>query len=86
MLINRPEARDICERLSALEEQNKTLTSTMNEIDQNTKEMITTFNAFKGGFSVLEQLGRLAKPVGYIALAVSATITVIIAFRDALFK
>lgn len=86
MSLTRNETKDICDRLSALEEQNKTLTSTMNEIDQNTKEMITTFNAFKGGFSVLEQLGRLAKPVGYIALAVSATITVIIAFRDALFK
>lgn len=41
-------------------------------IDAGTAEMILMFTTLQGGFRVLQMIGRLAKPFGYIAGACTA--------------
>ena len=50
-------------------ERNTTLTES---IETNTRDLITLFQSWAGAFRVLEQIGRLARPVGYCAMAVGA--------------
>lgn len=38
----------------------------------NTSEVVDLLNSFKGAFKVLESLGKLARPLGFIAAAVAA--------------
>ena len=58
--------KQIYDRLVAVEHK-------VNEIDNNTKGLVAAFNAAQGAFTVLEFLGKLAKPIlwvsGLIALA-----------------
>ena len=39
---------------------------TINEIKTDTADMLTVFNSWKGAMRVMEMLGKLAKPLGYI--------------------
>ena len=41
-------------------------TETINEIKTNTADMLTVFNSWKGAMRVMEMIGKLAKPLGYI--------------------
>ena len=41
---------------------------------ENTRDLVEFFTAFKGAFRVLEYIGKLAKPLGYIA-AVGTAVT-----------
>ena len=58
--------KQIYDRLIAVE-------AKVDEIDNNTKGLVAAFNAAQGAFTVLEFLGKLAKPIlwvsGLIALA-----------------
>ena len=58
--------KQIYDRLVAVEHK-------VNEIDNNTKGLVAAFQAAQGAFTVLEFLGKLAKPIlwvsGLIALA-----------------
>ena len=58
--------KQIYDRLVAVEHK-------VNEIDNNTKGLVVAFQAAQGAFTVLEFLGKLAKPIlwvsGLIALA-----------------
>lgn len=58
--------------MSALEEQNATLSETLSGIDSSTKEIIQFFSAFKGAFKVLEMMAKLARPLGAIILLMAA--------------
>lgn len=42
-------------------------TQTINQIKTDTAEMLGVFESWKGAMRALEMLGRLAKPLGYIA-------------------
>ncbi|MFT0533155.1 hypothetical protein ACMHYJ_10080 [Castellaniella hirudinis] len=46
----------------------------LSKIEADTSEMIEMFNALQGGFRVLQMIGRLAKPFGYISAAVTASV------------
>ena len=41
-------------------------TETINEIKTNTADMLEVFESWKGAMRVMEMLGKLAKPLGYI--------------------
>ena len=41
-------------------------TETINEIKTDTADMLEVFESWKGAMRVMEMLGRLAKPLGYI--------------------
>lgn len=43
-------------------------------VQADTSEMVTLFKSFQGAFNVLTMIGKLAKPVGYIMVAVSAIV------------
>jgi hypothetical protein len=53
--------------LEARIEANTTLTGT---IKTDTAEMLDAFRALKGGFKVLEWIGKIAKPIGIIIAAI----------------
>lgn len=42
------------------------------KIQEDTSELVGMFQNFKGAFDVLDKIGKLARPVGYIAMACSA--------------
>ena len=41
-------------------------TATIQEIKTDTAEMLTVFKSWQGAMKVMEMLGKLAKPLGYI--------------------
>lgn len=52
--------REIYDRLLAVE-------AKVDSIDQNTKDVVVAFTAAAGAFKVLELLGKLAKPILWLA-------------------
>lgn len=56
-------------------------TDSIEQIRQNTQDIVDTFQALAGGFKVLQGLGRLAKPLAYIVGFVTAVITAYSAWR-----
>lgn len=42
------------------------------QVQADTGELVSLLNSFKGAFRALDMLGKLAKPLGYIAMAGSA--------------
>ncbi len=61
--------KQIYDRLVAVE-------AKVDEIDNNTKGLVTAFQAAQGAFTVLEFLGKLAKPLLWLAGAVALVGTV----------
>ena len=54
-------------RLTALEGERVALVAQSKRIEDNTKELLDTFNALKGAWKVLNAIGKLAKPLTFIA-------------------
>ncbi len=52
--------KEIYERLVSVEDK-------VDRIDENTKEVTAAFTAAKGAFMVLELIGKIAKPILWIA-------------------
>ncbi len=50
----------------------KANTETTNQVQANTSEVVDLLRSFQGAFRVLNMIGKLAKPLGYIAMAASA--------------
>ncbi len=50
----------------------KANTETTNQVKTNTSEVVDLLRSFQGAFRVLNMIGKLAKPLGYIAMAGSA--------------
>lgn len=44
----------------------------VDRIEKNTKDVVSAFNAAQGAFTVLEWLGKLAKPILFIGACVTA--------------
>lgn len=47
-------------------------TATTKQVQSDTSELVTLLKSFHGAMHVLDLLGKLAKPLGYIAMAGSA--------------
>lgn len=50
------------------------ISARLDKIETRTAEMLAMFEALQGGFRVLQMIGRLAKPIGYISAAVAAVV------------
>lgn len=66
------------DKMDAEIERNTRLTES---IDTNTKDLIKLFQSWAGAFRTIEQIGALAKPVGYCAMAVAAVAGAITAVK-----
>ena len=60
MIMDEVSHKQIYDRLIAVE-------AKVDEIDNNTKGLVAAFNAAQGAFTVLEFLGKLAKPLLWLA-------------------
>lgn len=49
-------------------------TATTKQVQADTTELVALLTSFKGAFNVLEILGKLAKPLGYIVALVGAVL------------
>ena len=47
---------------------------TINKIKTDTADMLEVFESWKGAMRVMEMLGKLAKPLGYIAALIAAVV------------
>lgn len=67
--------REIYDRLVAVE-------SKVDALTESTKDVTAAFNAAHGAFTVLETLGKLAKPLIWISLWVGVVAAAMTAFWD----
>lgn len=49
-------------------------TETINEIKTDTADMLEVFESWKGAMRVIEMIGKLARPLGYIAALIAAVV------------
>jgi hypothetical protein len=61
-------------RFDVLEQELAANTEATKRIETNTGEVVQAFSDMRGGLRVLESIGRLARPVGFIAAAVAACV------------
>jgi hypothetical protein len=52
-------------------------TTATKEVRSDTSELVTLFHSVKGAFWVLEKIGKLAKPLGYIVILTSAVLALV---------
>ena len=52
-------------------------TATTKQVQMDTSELVVLLKSFKGAFSVLEMLGKLAKPLGYIVAVVGGVLGIV---------
>ena len=69
MIMEEVTHKQIYDRLIAVEQK-------VDDIDNNTKGLVAAFNAAQGAFTVLEFLGKLAKPLLWLAGAIALIGTV----------
>lgn len=50
-------------------------------VEVNTAELVELLGSFKGAMAVLTMLGKLARPLAYIAMAIGAVLTLIAAAK-----
>ena len=60
--------RDGDERMSRIEESIAVNTAATIEVKKSTEGVVTAFAAAEGAFKVLETLGKIAKPLAFLAL------------------
>lgn len=68
---------DVKARLSRLEEQISTLTSNQKELIEQTQAISSILSAAKGAFQVLDFIGKIVKPLIWIAMTAAAVGTAI---------
>lgn len=49
-------------------------TTATNNIKADTSELVALLNSFRGAFRVLEMIGKAARPIGFIAVAVASVV------------
>ncbi|WP_426391977.1 hypothetical protein [Variovorax sp. R-27] len=91
IVINDPTATDFGElsgRVGNLEEGFDTFkaeladnTAATKRIEANTSDLVEAFANLKGAFKVLNWIGKFARPLGYIAGAVAAVVSLYTAFK-----
>lgn len=87
-LVHPPGAPSITARLDAgdarmtrIEQDLAENTLATQEVAANTSELVSILNALKGAFKVLEFIGKLAKPIGYIVSLGAAVAGVWVAIK-----
>jgi len=70
------------QRMDKMEVEIQRNTKLTESIDTNTKDLINLFQSWAGAFRTIEQIGRLAKPVGYCAMAVGAVAGAVTAVKS----
>lgn len=70
--VSREEFMELVKRQDAAEQRDREMSQGIKQIRCDTAEVVEMFKALSGGFKVLQAIGRLAKPVGYIAAACTA--------------
>ncbi len=85
------ELSDIDRRLDAGERRMRVIEARLLEncaatkrIERNTSDLVEAFQALTGAFKVLGWFGKAAKPLGYIAAAVAACVSVWAAIKGGL--
>lgn len=56
-------------------------TAATKRIESNTAELVEAFANVKGAFKVLNWIGKFARPLGYIAGAIAAVVSLYTAFK-----
>ena len=69
------------ERMDKMDAEIERNTRLTESIDTNTRDLVLLFRSWAGAFKTLEQIGSLAKPVGYCAMAVTAVAAAITAVK-----
>lgn len=69
------------EEMRTLSENLKANTEITNTVRDNTSEVVDLLRSFQGAFRVLNMLGKLAKPLGYIVAFVAAVYGLIAAVK-----
>lgn len=62
-------------RMAALEDGLKANTDITRRVDANTREIVEAFGAMQGAFKVLGWIGKAARPLGWIAAAIAAVVS-----------
>ena len=70
------------QEVEILKQTDAQLNQTLAGLDKSTLEIIDFFNAFKGGFKVLELIARLVRPMIYIFMFISATAGVVATMKE----
>jgi hypothetical protein len=60
------------ERMDKMDAEIERNTRLTESIDANTRDLIALFRSWAGAFKTIEQIGSLARPVAYCAMAVAA--------------
>lgn len=60
--------------MTALRDDVATNTTLTQQVRHDTAEMVELFRSVQGAFVVLEKLGRMARPVGWLAAAVASVV------------
>jgi hypothetical protein len=69
------------ERMARIESALLANTEATARVETNTSDMVEAFGNLKGAFKVFNWIGRAAKPLGYIAGAIAAIISLWTAFK-----
>lgn len=56
-------------------------TKVTESVQNDTSELVALLQSFKGAFKVLEALGRLAKPLGYIVALIAGVLGIVAAVK-----
>ncbi|AVS68945.1 hypothetical protein C8245_22845 [Paracidovorax avenae] len=59
-------------RMSRIEAELESNSATTRQVAESTRDLVAFFQAAQGAFKVLNWIGAAAKPVGYIAAAITA--------------
>jgi len=68
-------------RMERIERGLATNTEATARIESNTSDLVEAFANLKGAFKVLNWIGKFARPLGYIAGAIAAVVSLYTAFK-----
>lgn len=68
-------------RLDNLESGLAENTASTRRVETNTSDLVEAFDSLKGAFKVFNWIGKAAKPIGYIAAACAACLSLWTAFK-----
>lgn len=77
---NRLNAGDV--RMEGMERSLQENTEATARVESNTADLLEAFNALRGAFKVFTWIGKAAKPLGYIALAITAFLGTLAALKS----
>lgn len=75
------EIKALSDRVDSLETNLQENTDATKRIEANTAELVEFFTGLRGAFKVLQWIGALAKPLGYIAALVAGVVGAIAALK-----